>query len=329
MATIAIVGAGMAGLTVARELSRKHRVTVFEKSRGFGGRLATRRAGPFQFDHGAQFITAQTNSFRRFLDRLADTGVIENWPASFVEWRQGRIAIRRQWDDDHPHYVGVPGMNSIGKSLAADLDVRLETPVRSLSRDDGRWLLFGDAPAPLGAFDWVISATPAAQAADLLASTPLATHARSVHMHACFALLLGFSESNAPDMPWQATLVHDADISWVSADSSKPGRPTGPSVVVQSTNAWANAHLDDNREVAQEHLAGQLLEVTGIDASAATFTSLHRWRYANVERQHGDPCALDAEQRLAACGDWFVGGRVEGAFSSAMALTDRLLRDLR
>ena len=329
MATVAIVGAGIAGLTVARELARSHRVTVFEKSRGLGGRLATRHAGPFQFDHGAQFITAQTNSFRRFLDSLADTGVIENWPASLVEWRQGRIVSRRKWDDDHPHYVGVPGMNAIGKCLAADLDVRLETPVRSLLRDDGRWLLFGDAPGPLGEFDWVISAAPAAQTADLLASTSLATHARSVRMHACFALLLGFSEPNAPDMPWQAALVHDADIRWISTDSSKPGRPAGPSVVVHSTNAWANAHLDDNQEIAQEHLAGQLFEVTGIDASAATFTSLHRWRYANVDRQCGDPCALDADQRLAACGDWFVRGRVEGAFNSAMALADRLVRECR
>lgn len=327
MATVAIVGAGIAGLTVARELSRAHRVTVFEKSRGFGGRLATRYAGPYQFDHGAQFITAQTESFRRFLDRLVGAGAISNWPASFVEWRRGRIVTRRQWDDDYPHYVGVPGMNAIGKSLAADLDIRLETTVRSLTRDDGRWLLFGDARKPLGEFDWVISAAPAAQTADLLASTSLAPHARSVRMDACYALLLGFSE--APDIPWHAALVRDADISWVSADNSKPGRPAAPGIVVHSTNEWANAHLDDDIDSVQAHLAGQLLAVTGIDAGAATFSSLHRWRYANVDRQCGDPCALDADQRLAACGDWFVWGRVEGAYTSAIALADRLVRVCR
>lgn len=327
MASIAVIGAGIAGLAVARELSRAHRVTVFEKSRGYGGRVATRRAGPFQFDHGAQFITAQSEAFRTFLDHLRDAGVIASWPAHFVEMRRSRIAARRQWDDDYPHYVGVPGMNAIGRHLAAELDVRLETQVHALAQDAKGWLLYGDAQQRLGAFDWVIATAPAAQTADLLALTSLAAPAGEVRMQACYALLLGFSE--APDLDWQAALVRDADISWVSVNSSKPGRPAEPALVVHSTNAWATGHLDDRPETVQRHLAAELLEMTGVDAGAATFTALHRWRYANVERQDGAPYALDPKQRIAACGDWFVRGRVEGAFTSAMALADKLARKCR
>ena len=327
MASIAIIGAGIAGLTAARELSGAHRVTVFEKSRGFGGRVATRRSGPFQFDHGAQFITAQTEAFRSFIDQLHDVGVIANWPASFVELRRNEVSARRQWEDDYPHYVGVSGMSAIGKHLAADLDVRLETQVGALARDGKGWRLYGEAQEPLGAFDWVVCTAPAAQTADLLASTALASHARGVRMQACYALLLGFGE--APDLAWQAALVRGADISWVSVNSSKPGRPAAPALVVHSTNAWANEHLGDPVETVQLHLAAELLDVTGIDANAATFVALHRWRYANVDRQTGDTYLLDAEQRLAACGDWFVRGRVEGAYTSAMALADRLARECR
>jgi predicted NAD/FAD-dependent oxidoreductase len=327
MASIAIIGAGIAGLTVARELSRVHRVTVFEKSRGYGGRIATRRSGVFRFDHGAQFITAQTDAFRSFLDGLLDAGVIAHWPATFVELRGDEVSARRQWADDYPHYVGVPGMNAIGKHLAADLDVRLETPVRTLTRDGSDWLLYDEQQELLGKCDWVVAAAPAAQTADLLASTPLASRARSVRMQACCALLLGFSES--PDLDWQAALVRDADISWVSVDSSKPGRPAAPTLVVHSTNAWADEHVDDHPETVQRHLAAELHAVTGIDASAAQFSALHRWRYANVDRREGAGYAIDAEQRLAACGDWFVRGRVEGAYSSARALADRLARECR
>lgn len=327
MTSIAVIGAGIAGLTVARELSRVHRVTVFEKSRGYGGRVATRRAGPFQFDHGAQFITAQASAFRTFLDHCRDAGVIANWPVSFVEMRRNRVAARRQWGDDYPHYVGVPGMNAIGRHLAAELDVRLETPVHAVARDGKRWLLYGDAQERLGGFDWVITTAPAAQTAELFAPTSLAAQAGEVRMQACYALLLGFSE--APDLDWQAALVHDADISWVSVNSSKPGRPAEPALVVHSTNQWATEHHDDQPETVQRHLAAELLEVTGVDAGAATFAALHRWRYANVDRHDGDPYALDPEQRIAACGDWFVRGRVEGAFTSAMALADRLARECR
>lgn len=327
MATIAIVGAGIAGLTLAQGLADAHRVTVFEKSRGFGGRLATRRSGPFQFDHGAQFITAQTDAFRTFTDQLRGAGVIANWPAAFVELRRDAVSARRQWGDDYPHYVGVPGMSAIGKHLAAELDVRLETHVDALERDGAGWRLYGEGRAPLGIFDWVVCTAPAAQTAKLLASTPLASQTGRVRMQACCALLLGFGE--APDVDWQAALVRDADISWVSVNSSKPGRPAAPALVVHSTNAWANEHLDDEAGTVQQHLAAELLEVTGIDAGAATFTALHRWRYANVDRQTGDPYALDVQQRLAACGDWFVRGRVEGAFTSATALADRLARECR
>ena len=55
---VAIVGAGMAGLAAARALQAQQawEITVYEKSRGFGGRVASRRRDGYIFDHGAQVI---------------------------------------------------------------------------------------------------------------------------------------------------------------------------------------------------------------------------------------------------------------------------------
>lgn len=325
MSSIAVIGAGLAGLVVARRLEQSNDVVLFEKSRGFGGRMGTRRAGAFEFDHGAQFFTAQTQVFQKFLESLIEAGVVADWPARFVELRRDQVAESRQWSDDYPHYVGSPGMNAIGKALASGLDVRLDTAVTSLTRKRERWQLAGDGEHPLGEFDWVIVTAPAAQAANLLASTPIAIAAERVRMQACYALLLGFDE--AVDLPWQAALVRDADISWISVNSSKPGRPAVPSLVVHSTNAWADDHADDDIEAVQRHLVDEFRAVTGVDAASAAFVDVHRWRYANVDRQDGDLYALDPDRQLAACGDWFVRGRVEGAFSSADALAQRLLLD--
>ncbi len=325
MSKIAVIGAGLAGLVVSRKLAQAHDVVVFEKSRGVGGRMSTRRAGPFDFDHGAQFFTAQSTAFRTFLEPLIEAGHIGNWPARFAELRREQIVESRQWGNVHPHYVGVPAMNSFGKALASGLDVRLHTPVTSLTRNGARWQLVGDRQQPLGEFDWVIVTAPAAQAADLLTSTSIASAAAGVRMHACYALLLGFDE--AVDLPWQAALVHDADISWISVNNSKPGRAASSSLVVHSTNAWADAHADDDIDAVRRHLLEECREVTGIDTASATFVDVHRWRFANVDRQDGDLYALDSDQRLAACGDWFVRGRVEGAFGSADALAERLMLD--
>ena len=322
METIAVIGAGLAGLVVSRELAHDHDVVVFEKSRGVGGRMATRRAGSFEFDHGTQFFTARSDAFRRYLEPLVDAGIVAEWPARFAEFRRREIVATRQWDGEHPHYVGVPAMNAIAKKLASGLDIRLDTAVRSLIRNGERWQLIGDGRKLLGEFDWVIVTAPAAQTADLLASTSIAPAATKVRMHACYALLLGFE---APlDLPWQAALVRDADISWISVNNSEPRRPASPTLVVHSTNAWANANVDEDPDTVRRHLADELRDVTDIDTKAAAFADLHRWRYANVDRQEGDLCAMDAGQKLAACGDWFVRGRIEGAFSSAKALAGRI-----
>ncbi len=85
MTRVAVVGAGLSGLTLAARLRAHADVTVFEKSRGYGGRLATRRAAPFAFDHGAQFFTARTTAFREFLAPLIEAGVVDTWLARFTE----------------------------------------------------------------------------------------------------------------------------------------------------------------------------------------------------------------------------------------------------
>ena len=73
MLPIAIIGAGLAGLTAARLLAEAGRaVRLFDKGRGVGGRLATRRvthAGATHgFDHGAQYVRAEGPAFAALLD---------------------------------------------------------------------------------------------------------------------------------------------------------------------------------------------------------------------------------------------------------------------
>ena len=79
MKKIAIIGAGMAGLTAAHFLNGYAGVTVFEKSKGPGGRLSTRHHGSFAFDHGAQFFTSKTDEFTRFIRPFIEKGIITRW----------------------------------------------------------------------------------------------------------------------------------------------------------------------------------------------------------------------------------------------------------
>ena len=114
---IAIIGAGISGLTTAINLDKNSDITLFEKSRGAGGRICTRYTDSYNFDHGAQFFTARSPEFKEFLKPLIKSGVIDNWKARLIEVRDNVIINRQQWNNDLPRYVGVPSMSSIGKYL--------------------------------------------------------------------------------------------------------------------------------------------------------------------------------------------------------------------
>jgi renalase len=320
---IAVIGAGLSGLVVARELQVDHAVTVFEKSRGVGGRMATRYENGFEFDHGAQFFTARTTDFRHYLQPLIERGIVKSWRARFVELQQGEIISERDWDDAGPRYVGAPRMNEIGKVLAENLDVRLNTTVTKLEREPGGWCLSDSGGTDLGLFDWVILTVPAAQTEALApAESRLGRLAGSVKMRACLALLLGFDMPLS--FPWQAAMVFGANISWVSVNSSKPGRPEPFSLVVHSTNAFADDNIDNDGDDLVARMLAETSEVVGVNVDTATLLRLQRWRYANVDSQNGAKFFIDETNRLAACGDWFRRGRVEAAFTSGFGLVQRL-----
>lgn len=323
MKKIAIVGAGLSGLVLARQLRDVTDVTLFEKSRGVGGRMATRYADDYEFDHGAQFFTARTRAFREFLRPLINDGIVANWRARFAQVTRHETQEVRDWGDDRPHFVGTPRMNAVGKYLSQGIEVQTKTQVVQIMREDGQWFLTDDAGTRHGGFDWLVLTAPAPQTAKLAERFPGLTDICVQHdMRACFALMLGFARPL--DLPWQAALVRDADISWISVNSSKPGRSSPFTLLVHSTNDWANAHLEDPTESVCEHMLDEASAVTGLDLRVAEYHHVHRWRYANIDRQGGPRFYIDNQEQLAACGDWFVRGRIEAAFNSACALARQL-----
>ena len=209
------------------------------------------------------------------------------------------------------------------KWLAKQLNVRLQVTVAGLERRDGGWLLTDDTGAGLGRFDWVVVTAPAAQTTALLPEgCGIRRHSEAAGMLGCYSLML--ADKRPLDLPWQAALVRDADIGWVAVDSSKPGRGEGFCVVVQSTNDWAQAHIDDDPDAVKSRLLDESSVVLGVDARSAAYNSLHRWRHANMDLRETPGFAVDTGLQLAACGDWFIRGRVEAAFTSATRLSAAL-----
>ncbi len=319
--TAAIIGAGIAGLACATSLAQAGiAVTLFEKSRRPGGRVATRRVEGLSFNHGAQFAAARGPDFAALLTELTTSGTAAPWPAAGHE---GRISF-------------IPGMSALPAAMAdhaAKLGTQTNTErhaaflhraesgwqIRHLDAADIRPGATADSGGELSEpFDAVLLALPGHQAASLLATAahPFAEPAKSAVMAPCWAVMARFAEPvSGEDVRQSAT----SPIAWAARENSRPGtKPAADHWMLHASAEWSRAHLEHDPEFAASALIDIFRDETG--APAPDMLLAHRWRYALVETPVGQPCLWDAEARLGACGDWCLGGRVEAAFDSGIAL---------
>jgi predicted NAD/FAD-dependent oxidoreductase len=324
---IAIIGAGISGLTLAQNLKDDAEVVVYEKARGVGGRMSTRHADPFYFDHGTQYFTARSPAFQRYIAPMIETGLIAPWEGKVITLKEDRTVADCMWNE--PHYVAVSNMNSLCKHLALDLKITLSTEVAPLAnKESNSWFLVDKEGNELGAYDWVISTAPPVQTRRLFADYLQADHPlNATPMLGCFTLMIGF---HAPwDKPWMAAKVHASPFEWIAVNSSKPGRNKSiTSIVANSSHAWAEAHIDDDINETGKFLRREFEYISGIDTSAADHFSCHRWRYALVGEPQDHNPYVDTAQGIASTGDWCSVSRIEDAWQNAVKLANVVRRSL-
>jgi len=324
-ARIAIIGAGLCGLRVAQRLNTCAEVTVFEKSRGLGGRMATRRADAFQFDHGAQYFTVRDPGFQDFLAAFERSGTVARWQPRLATFGDGAEC---RWTA--PRYVAVPAMNSLCKQMEQTLQIYCKVRIGALTETpEMTWSLQDEEGQSWGPFDWVVSTAPAVQTAELL-PTQFAGYSaiRATKTAACYSLMLGGLSLDALD--WDAAVVAEGPLAWIAVNHTKPGRAATSSVLCHSQNTWADAHIDDDPVHVQAAMTDALADLTGLRPEAASHTSLHKWRFAKTEDGGaGAPCFVDTSRRLAAAGDWCHGASVEAAFLSAESVSEKIIEQLQ
>ncbi|MEE4199972.1 NAD(P)/FAD-dependent oxidoreductase [Erythrobacter sp.] len=310
---VLIVGAGMAGLSCASALARSDlSVTLIDKGRGPGGRMATRRAeiaGDItSFDHGAQYFTARDPGFRAAVDQWEEQRVVARWEAA------GEDA-----------YVGIPGMNGPIRAMAEALDVRWKTRALTIEREGANWAV--DTGKELFTAASVLVALPAEQAADLLEEVvpDLARTAGQATSAPCWAVMAGF----ATRLDIAGDIVRgseDAPIAWAARNSAKPGRRGGEEAwVLHASPARSQAIIDLEPGEVATWLLDDFFEQTGAHCAAPIHVAAHRWLYAMPDAVEGEPARFDADARIGIAGDYLHSPRVEGAWLSGQALAEKVL----
>lgn len=322
--SVAVIGAGMAGITCALELAlRVETVVVFESERQAGGRMAGERQDGFEHDTGAQYFTVQDPRFRRRVETWQADGLASPWRGWVVELERGDLAVR---DLGLDLYVAVPNMAALVRELARLCELRCGQAVSRLRPLARGWALYDSGGQGLGRFDGVVLALPPEPVRTLAGrfGGGLSEVLDGVQMSACWSLALGFDEPLA--VPFDAALVGGSALSWVARNNSKPGRTAREAWTAHATPEWSERHRHDAPELACAHLLAAFGEALGIPIARPALARARYWAQAQVVRPAGQDCVWDPVLRLGACGDWCLGPRVEAAFLSGLAMAERVAR---
>lgn len=324
---VGIIGAGISGLACARALRRRGvLVEVFDKGRGPGGRMATRRVAPLgegvTFDHGAQYFTARSPEMCAQVRGWLAEGVVAKWDGAIVSIDDDG---RAKPSAGTTRFVGTPGMSAVCHHLSRELEVRVKCRVTEVLSDGGAWLLREAGGNPLGRFDVVVSTAPPEQTEQLLANAApdIAARIATVSMDPCWALMVAFD--HPLDLRFDGAFINGGPLSWVARTSAKPGRTANPERwVLHASAAWSNAHLEEEPDHVTAPLLGALFAATGLTPIEPAWTTAHRWRYAIAKNPLDDGALFDPHLGIGTCGDWANGNRVEGAWESGVRLANMI-----
>lgn len=321
-----IIGAGIAGLLAAQRLMRYDMdVTIIEKSRGFGGRMACKTLGEGVFDMGAQFMTTRDVQFRER---------VESWLAKgeVLPWYPGPLRNMR--------YVGSKGMTSVPNRIGATLNVRLSERASKLQFKKQRWKVttvpYGSKTTHSYEAHWLILTSPIPQIMELLDASGIdldfddEDELRKIDYLRCLTVMAQLNGPSGLPNPGAMDLNH-AVLRWIGDNSIKGVSPVPGSITLHASPRFSEAHWEDPPE---QRIEAMLAAARPFIKSDVVEAEAHRWRYSDPIRIYREkhpfrkPYFIDENLQLGMAGDGFNGPRIEAAAISGMELAAAIVNPM-
>ncbi|MCZ8156948.1 MAG: FAD-dependent oxidoreductase [Leptospira sp.] len=305
-----ILGAGISGLTLARSLKAKGKdVLLLEKSKGLGGRMATRRIGDLRYDHGAQFLRDDGDAFQR-LSKL-----VQN-QSPFLPWFQNDVGS---------YLCGKTGMTFIAQALGEDLLIERETKVTRLHpfsdhieiRTDGEKII---------RTNHLILTSPLPQSLELLETSQISYPQALKEIRYAKALVLLF-EVEAPSSQLQKMNFEvnpSETIASISNQKLKGIAPRDCFTLIMNP-IFSESQFGEEEDAVIEKIKAELSHLFS-EIIQIKNPQLKRWKYSHPFTTYpAMSLALPEENRIILVGDGFGGGSILGALRSAFHTIDEML----
>ncbi|WKD28507.1 NAD(P)-binding protein [Halomonas sp. KG2] len=335
--SVAIIGAGLSGLACGHRLATQGvKVALFDKARGPGGRMSSKRRPSATLDLGAQAFTVRNQRFANKVAEWQAAGCVASWPTACY---QASASGWQTHNDAQLRYTGTPRMSAVTRHLADTLNalpnasMTLETHIATLDKTAAGWQLQDTRGSIHGPFDVVVISAPPPQAKALLAEwePTLAAACEAKPQRGCWAGWVIFEEPLPPMAKvapaWHTVHTQHSVLRLASRNHTKPGREHQPeSISLLAQLDWSDAHIESDSESVAQQLLAAFVSLLPDDTELPNIIELgaHRWRYAQPA-QAGHQAYLYSTSGLALCGDSFKGSRVEDAWLSGDELGQALL----
>jgi renalase len=317
---VLIIGAGMAGLCAANRLQGTGKtILMVDKSRGVGGRMATRRFGGAIFDHGAQFLTAKTSRYLQSMSQWEKQGLVEKWTSLARKGREGVV-----------HYKGAPSMTALPKFLKGDLAVELSTRIVSIAAKADGWESVAENGSKIGS-KVVVLTVPVPQALELLRVGQVALlpeveiQLEKIQYDPCFAVMATLAGPSK--LPASGYIEFSEGPILCVVDNQIKGVSPVPSITLHASPAYSRVNWKGDRETCGRELLAIVKDKIGAEIKEV---QVHGWLYSKAQTTESSTyVVLNADASLIIAGDAFGGPQVEGAALSGWAAAEWVLHPSR
>ena len=325
MKNVAVIGAGITGIALANLLQKKVNLTIFEKSRGVGGRMATRRAEPYKFNHGAQYFKIENKEFKNFLQPLIQNKIIKHLEANHIEILNKEV-IKRTKTYNKIYYTPVSKMNSVVKYLINNnFFIKLLCKIDKTIKENDKWFIIDSDKASYGPYDWLFITIPPNQALEILYNNfKFLDIIKKIKMRSCYSLMLGFDKIKEFD--FDTALFLDEDVRWLSIRKKIIENKKYYNLLINSSYNFAEKNVNGSKDKISDYLIKQVSDIIKYELNNYEHKALHFWKYAMSEKNNNLGSLLDEDLKVIVCGDWCMNGKVEGGFLSAKDAAKKLIK---
>ena len=310
---VTIIGAGAAGLTCARQLIENgFKVSIFDKSRGTGGRIATRRIENGLFNHGAS--------------RIPDFRYCNSLPENLKKLLETAVELRVLIPQDN-YYTSFASMKTFITYLSEGLEIKKNTEITSVKRINlGVELSLKNSNKIQVKDSFLILSIPQPQVLNLLNSDfpEISKLIQPAKMFSSVSGLFAFDKA----LSLKKSHIENSSI-YGFHENSRVGQNLNLDCwTIHSKKNYGKTLSQFDKNQIKNHLLNEFERLASIDFPQPRYAEGHRWLYGFTEKALNENYVFNEPDKIGICGDWCRGNTVLDALISGTSLANKILSSM-